>query len=254
MRALSDWYCLLKPRPGRPRLFCFPFAGGGAATFRGWDEGLGGVVEVIAARPPGRESRMSEPALEDVAKLAAEATEALLSLIAREPARPFSLFGHSLGALVAFETGRALEQRGGPRPAAVFASGHSAPSWLDEEDKDAGRWPRDQLIAHLRKYDGTPAAILDNEELMDLVLPMLRADFNAAGDYRRLPGPPLGAQLFVYAGREDRAGTPEALSGWAQESSRCAERIFEGGHFFIESAKPQVWKTLAADLRAVFGT
>jgi medium-chain acyl-[acyl-carrier-protein] hydrolase len=252
LQALSDWYHVQKPRPGRPRVFCFPFAGGGANVFRGWGDGIGDIAEVVAARPPGRESRMAQPAMDDVARLVASAAESLVTVLAKDPQRRYALFGYSLGGVVAFELGRELARRGAPAPAAVFVAAHAAPGW-PSSDPPIGRLPREQFIAGLGKLAGTPQEVLDDDELMELLLPLLRADMIAAEDYRAVAGPPLAVPLYLYRGTGDEDGRDEALAGWREHTTLPpVVRSFEGGHFFLDSHKAELHRQLAADLREVF--
>jgi len=252
VQPLSPWFHVVRHQPQRPRLVCFPFAGGGVTAFRSWSEGLADVAEVVVARMPGRESRIAEPALDDVGAMARQAADALASIVGSTPERPFALFGHSLGAVVALEVARHLAARGGPQPRALFASGHRGPKSPERGEK-VSQLPRAELIEKLAELAGTPREVLANRELMDVLLPTVRADFAAAESYTRPPGPPLALPIRVYAGRNDEHTPPAARATWADETTHpVAERVFDGGHFFIQSAQAEVWAALRADLGAIF--
>ena len=175
----------------RLRLFVFPYAGGRASAFRGWQAGVPAGVEVLALQPPGREQRISETPFRTVA----QAVPAIADVIAPLCDRPYAFFGHSLGALVAYETQAELARRGAPAPARFFASGSRAPhrTLLSEPVAHLGG---EALLERLRTLGGTPQAVLDCRELMDLFLPMLLADFSMSETYLAAEPEPMSVPLW----------------------------------------------------------
>src|SRR5581483_1874754 len=171
--APSRWLSCPQPNPAaRLRLWCLPFAGGGAAVCHPWAARLGSEVEVVGFRLPGRESRLNEPPLADGPRLVA----ALVNEILPYTGEPYALLGHSLGGLLAYEMARQLRQRRAPLPRALVVSGVRAPH-LPRTEPDLHALPATQLIAEAdRRYGGIPPELRDDHALLALVLPALRAD------------------------------------------------------------------------------
>jgi medium-chain acyl-[acyl-carrier-protein] hydrolase len=230
-----------RPRPDASlRLYCFAHAGAGAGAYRAWGEGLPATIDVCAVRLPGRESRIDEPPRTRLDDILAE----LVPLVAGGPA-PFAFFGHSLGALVAFELARALEDRGLPGPRHLVVSGHAAPQLGGQAD-DAPASDA-ELLDDLRGLGGTTGDVLGNRELLELVLPIVRADFAVSAAYRFVAGAPLGCPLTALGGAGDPGVTLAALEAWRVHTrGGFALRQFPGGHFFIDSARPAVLAAVAA--------
>ncbi|MBJ7312554.1 thioesterase [Rugamonas sp. CCM 8940] len=219
-------------QPGRMRLYCFAYAGGSAAVYAGWQNLLGPDIEVCAIQLPGRGGRIAEAPRRALQPLVDE----LALAVANQPARPFALFGHSLGALMAFEVAQALRLRRLPLPSHLFVSGCRAPS-LGREAKGLHLLPNREFIEALRGYNGTPAEVLGNAELMALVMPMLRADFALVDDFRYQRRPALPVALTVLAGRDDQAATLDGIENWALEADDFrGVQWFDGGHFFLHNA------------------
>jgi medium-chain acyl-[acyl-carrier-protein] hydrolase len=231
------------------RLICFCYAGGNPAFFLPWQQELGPDVEVLAIQLPGRGARFGEPLVDD-AVIAAEAIcEAILPLLDR----PYVLFGHSLGALLAFEVCHALRACHAPLPDALVVSGAQSPRLRAPKRKlhllnDA------ELIRELARYGGTPPEILQHAELLALVLPIVRTDFRMAVEYRHTPRPPLPVPISVFAGRDDEFDSPAQYEDWLHETSAGGTlHWFDGGHFFINSATGQVLAQLRAILDRCHG-
>lgn len=235
------------PRPGaRLRLVCLPFAGGGAGVFRDWAPGLPGHVEVCAVRLPGRERRFEEPAFDRIDPL----VSAVLGGIAPLLDRPFAFFGHSMGGLVAFELTRRLRALG-REPACFFASGCRAPQ-LGPGPERRHLLPEEELIASLRRMNGTPPELLENEELMRLVLPTLRCDFAVVETFRYRPQPPFPWPLVTFGGLEDPDVSRDHLAAWSQHAGGPFRvHLLPGDHFFLGSERARLLELLAAELDAV---
>jgi medium-chain acyl-[acyl-carrier-protein] hydrolase len=226
------------------RLFCFPSAGGGVSSFRGWSENLSADVSVSPVRLPGRESRLSEPPFRRMEPL----VEALGKAIEPYLAEPFAFFGHSMGAAIAFELSRHLRRRGGPLPAGLFVSGARAPQFrLDHVPPPEP--PDDQFLDELRRLEGVPGEILASQELLQVILPALRADTEVYRNYVYVEEPPLACPIRAYGGDGDPNVKPEHLAAWGRQTTAgFSVRTFDGGHFFVDSARDEFLRALAGDL------
>ncbi|MBQ0896540.1 thioesterase [Micromonospora sp. U56] len=229
------WIRRFHPAPDAPtRLVCFAHAGGSASYFYPVSQALSPGLDVLAVQYPGRQDRRAEPAFEDVPRL----VDALVDEVAVWADRPLALFGHSLGATVAFEVARRLQARG-TEVSALFASGRRAPSrhrpaWVHEGDDEA-------LISEMLKLEGTDAQMLTDPELVRMILPALRADYKAAETYRYQPGPPLTCPVYALTGDADpQVDVPDAESWREHTTGPFALHVFSGGHFYLNQHAPQV--------------
>jgi surfactin synthase thioesterase subunit/glycosyltransferase involved in cell wall biosynthesis len=223
------------------RLFCFPYAGGGTGAFAGWRQRLPGVCPV---RLPGRESRGAEAPFDRMAPL----VEALAAAIEPYLDRPFSFFGHSMGAAVAFELARELRRLGLPEPRLLVASAARAPQFRRNYTPPPA--PSEaQFLEELRRLEGLPAEALDHPALLAAILPALTADAALYRNYVYAEGPPLACAIRAYGGSGDPNVRPEHLEGWAsQTGASFAMRLFPGGHFFLRASQESVFGALAEDL------
>ena len=228
--AYERW--VFRPKPRRDalvRLFCFPYAGAGASVFNGWPAELPGYVDACLIQPPGRENRLSETPISHVATLASEIANALRPFLDV----PFAFFGHSFGALVAFETVRRLRQSGSSLPMHLFASGFRAPH-VAPRARPIHNLPVSELLDELRAFKGTPAAVLEDRELTDLLLPAIRADFEAFERYCYTPERPLDCPITAMCGNRDELVSQQDLAGWRSHTdSAFVTRWFEGDHFYL---------------------
>ncbi|MFG0409195.1 thioesterase II family protein [Pseudomonas sp. FYR_11] len=212
-------------------LLCLPYSGASAMVYTRWRSGLPAWIRVCPVELPGHGARMGEVLQTELCPLVRQ-----LALEQCQAATvPYALFGHSVGALLAFELVHELRHLGCPEPLALFVSGMAAPTRREDYHADAWREPRSdcELIADLRSLDGTADDLLANQDLMNLMLPIVRADFLLCGRYVYLERKPLACALHVLAGQDDRA-TGDQLQAWRQETTGdFSMRTFPGKHFFI---------------------
>jgi surfactin synthase thioesterase subunit len=190
---------------------------------------------------PGREARISEKPFNDLNALLAAVSEQLLSFLDV----PFALFGHSMGALVAFELARQLRRAYGITAARLIVSGRRAPR-LAPSEPPAHTLAEPDLIAYLRELDGIPEEIFRDAAFMNVMLPVLRADFAVCEKYSYRQDHPLFCGLTVFGGRDDPHVPPADLEDWRMETAaECEVRLFQGGHFFIRTAAAEVLEAVS---------
>lgn len=242
----TPWLPFHAPKPqARLRLFCFPYAGAGASAYRSWAQDLPAEVELCAVQYPGRETRVREPAHERIEPFVEEAMRGLLPWLDR----PFCFFGHSMGALVAFELARRLASRQSRAPLHFFASGHRAPP-LAHLNKLRHDLPEDEFRRQMQSLDGTPQAALESPELMDFIVPIVRADCAVCDSYRHVDPTPLPCPITVFGGADDVEARGEDIEAWRDFTrSGFSVRIFPGGHFFLQAERAQVLAAVSARLR-----
>jgi surfactin synthase thioesterase subunit/glycosyltransferase involved in cell wall biosynthesis len=239
----KSWFPYLESQPGKPRLFCFPYAGAGALAYRSWIAPLSPAVSVCPVRLPGRETRINEEPLQSMPAL----VKALEAVITPYLDHPFAFFGHSMGAPIAFELARSLRRHGKTLPAALYVSGARAPqfrlNWTPPPAPDDR-----ELLEQLRRLDGIPSEVLADPEVMKYALPVLRADTALFRNYVYTAEPPVPIPIFAYGGRSDPNVSTEQVEAWREQTTAAfVRREFEGGHFFINSASKEFLRTLLQD-------
>jgi medium-chain acyl-[acyl-carrier-protein] hydrolase len=246
MTSKTSWILFPRPNPqARLRLFCFPYGGAGASVYRRWPDGLPHSVEVCAIQLPGRESRFRETPFTEIPGLVLTLTEVLSPYLNI----PFAFFGHSLGAFVAFEVVRQLRKENAPGPIHLFVSGKRAPH-VPHSRPPIYQLPEGEFIEEIRRrYDGIPQVVLQSPDLMQVFLPVLRADFSMNDTYTYVDGKPLECPISCFGGLEDPEVKEEGLLAWRlQTQSSFSLRMIPGGHFFIHSASPSLLRALSEDL------
>ncbi|MET3987525.1 alpha/beta fold hydrolase [Streptomyces sp. PvR034] len=237
-------YLVRHVSPAAPalRLVCFPHAGGGASFFRGWARHLDPSVELLAIQYPGRENRFTEPLVAELAELAAGATTELLA----EPPRPTVLFGHSMGAMVAYETLLRLEASGATHFTRLCASGRA----LDAPPVGAGEVTDAELIASVKALGGSHAEVWENAELREMLLPIIRNDYRLIDAYQRAPGtPPLRAEVLALSGDADPRITPDQAALWATATTGpFSSEVYDGAHFYLTTHAASVARQAVAGL------
>jgi surfactin synthase thioesterase subunit/glycosyltransferase involved in cell wall biosynthesis len=237
----APWFpSMLESGDAKLRLFSFPYAGGGASVFREWVVHLPADVAVCPVRLPGRETRLNEPAFESMEQLIPAFGEAIGPYLDR----PFAFFGHSLGAVIAFELARAIATH----PLCLFVSGARAPQ-LRRDHVPPPPPSDDELIEELGRLNGIPQDLLEHRELMQLALPTLRADTALYRKYVYQEGPPLDCPIRAYGGFNDERITREHMEAWARQTTAGFKlAMFPGGHFFLQTHQSEFMKALARDL------
>ena len=243
----SSWIVRPRPNPSATlRLFCVPYAGAGVAAFAAWADLLGPTIDLAIVRLPGRESRIREPfcpSAIEAAALAAGEMAAFTDL-------PCALFGHSMGAVVAFEIARRARQIDVPL-VMLGVSGWRGPS-LPESLPRLAHLPVDEFARAIHeRFGGVPQAVFDDRELLSLLIPTLRADVGLVEQYRYRSDRLLSCPIVSYGGESDAHATESDLRAWGRETSGAHHvRMFPGGHFFVQSARDQVLAHLKYDLAA----
>ncbi|WP_027944400.1 thioesterase II family protein [Amycolatopsis taiwanensis] len=223
------WFRRFEPAPdAQVRLVCLPHAGGSASFYLPMARALGPAVEVLSAQYPGRQDRHHEPCIRDLGVLADE----LFAALGPWADRPLAIFGHSMGAALGFELARRIETAGAAELVRLFASGRPAPSV--QRNENVHQRDDDGLLAELKALSGTDSRVLDDEELMEMALPAIRADYEAVETYRYADGPKLRCQVTVLAGDDDPVAPLDEVRQWrAYTEAELDFHIFPGGHFFL---------------------
>lgn len=229
------------------RLFCFPYAGGGSLSFRNWAKDLPSTVEICPIELPGRGFRLHEPAFTRLEPLVQAIAEALIPYLDR----PFSFFGHSMGALLSFELARFLRRNNQLLPAHLFVSGRRSPQ-IPSSNAPTYDLPEPDFLLELRRLNGTPTEVLDNAELMQLLLPTLRADLAVVETSIYQKEVPLDCPITAFGGYEDSEASIDMLLAWREQTNAAfALHMLQGDHFFLHSARSPLLELLSQDLLQV---
>ncbi len=245
---MSDWFLTQGADPGAgARVFCFPYAGGDPRMYLRWQPLLAGDAEIVAVCPPGRGSRASQP-LPSIDGFIDGAATAIAAAV-EDDGRPAYLFGHSLGGLVAFEVARRL--RDVPALRQFIGSGISAPSVLPSQRvRHLASLEGREFAEALRFFGGIPPEVLDDEDVLEILLPGLIADFRMAAGYRYRPAKPLPVKVSLVTGRDDPHVGPAQLAAWRDECEYPPEYHWaDGGHFYFDQHPSAVVDLLRALVR-----
>jgi len=239
----NAWIHCTKPNPApRFRLFCFPYAGGGASIYFRWFDHIPAEIDLCPVQLPGRESRLGTPPFTRLVPLLQQLTRVLRPYLQV----PFAFFGHSMGALISFELARQLRRQHVPGPIALFVSAHRAPQ-RPAPSPPIHSLPQDKFVEALRRLNGTPEAVLQDAELMQLLLPTLRADFAVCETYTYMPEVPLECPILAFGGLQDREVSQDDLAAWCDQTHRAFKlRMIPGDHFFLHSARASLAYAVAA--------
>jgi medium-chain acyl-[acyl-carrier-protein] hydrolase len=242
----SSWFNVV-PTQGDPgaRLFCLPCAGGGTAIYYPWRDLLLDEVALVRIQLPGRETRLRERSMTRMRPL----IKAIIEELAHYIDLPIFLFGHSMGALIAFELSRELRRKFGVVPAHLFVSGRRAPQ-IPNPDPIVHELPDKEFIDYLIQYEGIPEIVTESEELLDLFLPILRADFELLDHYQYQNEPLLDCPITAFGGLSDPKIAHDDVRAWrAQTSGQFNCHLLKGGHFFINDSKNLLLELVNTALR-----
>ncbi len=230
--VFNSWIERNYPNPRASlRLFCFPYAGGSARIFRSWGRRLPSCVEVCPVQLPGRDRRITELPFTNMESLVRETSEALRAFLDK----PFAFFGHSMGAMISFELSHYFCAEFGLSPEHLFVAGRPA-AHVEIREPPTYDLPTPELLEELQQLKGTPPDVLENPDLMELMLPLLRADFEVVDTYTYSPRPLLSCPVTALGGLRD-SGVPRAdLEAWKElTTGPFSLRMFPGEHFFLHS-------------------
>jgi medium-chain acyl-[acyl-carrier-protein] hydrolase len=229
------------------KMFCFPYAGGSAVVFKKWTDFLPSTLQVIPVELPGRGARLQERPFLSLPAL----VEELAGVIGPLLDKPFVFYGHSMGAIIAFELARSLRRQYDREPQALFVGGRRAPQ-TPNNDPVTYHLPKEEFVEELMKLDGTPREVIEHEELMEMMIPLLRADFQLTQTYEYTADTPLRCPINVYGGLEDHHVPRDLLSPWKEQTrSNFALHMLPGDHFFLRSSQDLLLRLLARELREV---
>ena len=240
----DPWVAYHHPRPAaRLRLFCFPYAGGGASIYRPWGREMPPEIEVCPIQLPGREQRLRDKPFTRAAALVEALATALPPLLDE---RPFAFFGYSMGAIIAYElTHRLPPER---RPRHLLVSARRAPQ-IPSDEETTYDLPKDAFRAKLRSMGGTPQDVLDHEELMSLVEPILRSDFELVDTYGPSSLPPLDLPITAFGGEKDLEVSREDMEAWRQATTGPFRlQMFSGDHFYIHNQRESLIREVSRSL------
>uniref|UniRef100_A0A450VS54 Medium-chain acyl-[acyl-carrier-protein] hydrolase n=1 Tax=Candidatus Kentrum sp. LPFa TaxID=2126335 RepID=A0A450VS54_9GAMM len=227
------WVAGVANPQAKARLFCFPFAGGSTLAYRAWPEHFPAEIELRPVRLPGREERFGEACYRNVTPL----VQALASGLSPYLDLPFAFFGHSMGALLAFELARILRREGGPKPFCLIVSGRKAPQ-IPFSGRALHKLPNSELVEELRNYGGTPEIVLQHEELMAIFTPVIRSDFAINETYVHMPETPLDCPIRAFGGETDHLVSMPDIDAWRQQTTNdFALHMFSGGHFYLDGSE-----------------
>ncbi|MGA5130202.1 thioesterase II family protein [Streptomyces olivoreticuli] len=245
-RENSAWVRRFHPAPeGSVRLVCLPHAGGSAPFYFPMSQALSPAVDVLCLQYPGRQERRLDPGIENIPDYA----DAIAAELKPWLDVPTAFFGHSMGAVLAYEVALRLERETGTGPVAVFASGRRAPSRY--RDENVHRRDDDGIVKEMQLLSGTDARVLGNEEILRMVLPAIRSDYTAIETYRSEPGASLRAPITVFTGDDDPRTSLEEAEAWrAHTASDFDIHVFPGGHFFLANHSQKIIEIVSAKLSA----
>ncbi|WP_018014701.1 thioesterase II family protein [Teredinibacter turnerae] len=226
------------------RLFCLSYAGGGASVYYPWRHVVPDLVEVCPVQLPGREERVDEPCISEFDQV----VELLAPVMGEYLDIPYMIYGHSMGAGLAFELSHRLLNDYDKPPSHLFVGAHRSPT-QPYGYPSVKSTSEDVVLDVLSGFEGMPEAILKNRELLDLFLPILRSDLLVCETYRYRERTPLACPITLFTGRDDKNVTSQELVGWGdQTTGPFVHQELEAGHFFLKSHQKQLLELVGANL------
>lgn len=233
----------------RMRLVCLPHAGGAASFFHSWAGAFGDDIEVLATRYPGRQDRIADPCFDSMAPLADAVAGALLPFLDK----PLALFGHSMGASLAYEVALRLENLYGCRPAGLYVSSRAAPHRLSPGDVHLRG--DEAIVNEVRRLGGSDAEVLDNPDLRELVMPAIRSDFRIVGTYQASSPISVRCPIFGYVGDREPNLAPADMMAWSEVTTGGFQlRVMPGDHFYLVPQRDALIRDLTDHFRPADGT
>jgi medium-chain acyl-[acyl-carrier-protein] hydrolase len=226
------------------QLVCFPHAGGSPSFFRPWYTWLQPETTVCRVLLPGRESRLDEPPFRHIADL----IDPLCAALEPRLNRPYALFGHSMGAVVAYEAARRFSRAGMAGPSCLIVSGSRAPG-IAGNRRRLHALPDDEFVFEVARLNGIPPEVLDEPELLRMLLPAFRADYELVETYQPLPGSRLDCPVFAYMSTSDPEVEYTQVLAWREVTTgEFTMRVFRGDHFYLKAGRPDVLNAVREDL------
>lgn len=241
------WLFIPRPKPAaKARLLCFPYAGGGITAYAAWLNAIPADIELGIVVLPGRDERISEPPFRRLPAL----VEALAQGLVPYLNGPFAFYGHSMGALVAYELLRHFQQHGGPMASNLFVGAKRAPQ-LENREPSIYHLPEVAFLSEIvRRYDGFPRAILEEPELLRRFLPIVRADLELLEVHHHIEGDPLEIPITAFGGAQDTRLTLDDLRAWQRVTrAACDTHVLPGGHFFQRTAHSELLSIISAAIQ-----
>ncbi|BAU65720.1 Thioesterase [Stanieria sp. NIES-3757] len=245
--TINSWITFPKPNLSASlRLFCFPYAGGSSYSFRSWIDYFPKTIEICPVELPGRGSQIQLTPFNQIEPLVKAIALEILPFLDR----PFAFFGHSMGGLVSFELARLLRRQYNLEPVHLFISGRCAPQ-INNLKTVINNLPKADFIRELHQLKGTPEEVLNNDELMEILLPILRADFSVLENYTYTSETPFNCPISVFGGLQDRTIELKELEAWREQTlNSFSLKMFSGNHFFIHSFQSFLLQELIQQLNA----
>ncbi|MGW1764814.1 thioesterase II family protein [Streptomyces sp. NPDC002073] len=248
----STWFRRYTAEGNGPRLVCFPHAGGSATAYMPLARALPEDFDVVAVQYPGRQDRYREAPFASLVALVDAVAEELAREIAADPGRPYALFGHSMGSIVAFETALVLARKQLPAPQRLFLSGRGAPDYRPHVPYHL--YDDSEVLAEVHRLGGAGEGLLDNPDVLEMVMPALRADYRALGTYGWRGGEPLDAPITALTGDDDPMVTVAEAHTWREHTRGDFEvKVFPGGHFYLVDHNAGVAEAVTEGLLAGVG-